>query len=150
MNRELLRMALSPYIPANYSGHNQSSAGLCLQLENFPSVLPTSVIFAKNEWILFIVCSKTLLVEALPPWSSLWSSFLLCDIGWGLFSLLIVAGVSDCELMITSVSVIRVCSQMPPMWLAAGGFLFQRIQSRPWVGGKDLWEPDLSHWKLLM
>ena len=168
MNRELLRMALSPYIPANCSGHNQPSAGLCLQLENFPSVLPTSVISAKNEWILFIICpkmcyvgagffsigvcyrdlfSKTLLVEVLPPWSSLWSSFLLCDIGWGLFSLLIVAAVSGCELMITSVSVIRVCSQIPPMWLAAGGFLFQCIQSRPWArrkGSLRAWSVSLK------
>ena len=167
MNRELLRMALSPYIPANYSGHNQSSAGLS-PTGKFPICFTHFCFSAKNELILFIICSKmcyvgagflsigvcyrdlfskTLLVEALPPWSSLWSSFLLCDIGWGLFSLLIVAGVSGCELMITSVSVIRVCSQIPTMWLAAGGFLFQRIQSRPWArrkGSLRAWSVSLK------
>ena len=172
MNRELLRMALSPYIPANCSGHNQPSAGLCLQLENFPSVLPTSVISAKNEWILFIICpkmcyvgagffsigvcyrdlfSKTLLVEALPPWSSLWSSFLLCDIGCGVFF--------HCWLSQQSVVVNWwlpqfLSSEFAPKYHPFGLLLvdFSSNVSSPdhGLGGKDLWKPDLSHWKLLI
>ena len=171
MNRELLRMALSPYIPANYSGHNQSSAGLCLQLENFPSVLPTSAFLQKMNWFFLSsvlkcamwVLDSSPLVSAIEICSlkhSWWKHYHLdlhCDLHF--YCVILVGVFFHCWLSQESVVVNWwlpqfLSSEFAPKYQPCGLLLvdFSSNVSSPdhGLGGKDLWEPDLSHWKLLI
>ena len=95
------------------------------------------------------------------------ANILFGDIRFALCLSLIVSTVSGWEFIIASVSVINVCrdsssklcsyvysrelklaliwqSQIPPMWLAAGWFLLQVIQSHPWSWKKFSWSISWS------
>ena len=97
-----LDLCLSPYIPTSGSVQKKPSAGQCLQLENFASVSPTSVLDSSPSVSTIEICSLK---------HSWWRHYhivskLLGYIGCKLFSSWIVSTVSGCELMITSVSII--------------------------------------------